>query len=85
LIRFNSPTVKVRGQKIKAMSYMIEQAGAMEKAAEGEDVPESILALVQRSSGNSGPDEAGSYQSYRRCRRQKCANRKLQQYVVINS
>lgn len=51
LIRFNSPTVKVRGQKIKAMSYMIEQAGAMEKAAEGEDVPDSILALFRGHQG----------------------------------
>jgi hypothetical protein len=51
LIKFNTPTVKVRGQKIKAMSYMIEQAGAMEKAAEGEDVPESILALFRGHQG----------------------------------
>lgn len=47
LIRFSSPTVKVRGQKIKAMCYMIEQAGAMEQAAAGEDVPDSILALFK--------------------------------------
>lgn len=47
LIKFNSPTVKVRGQKIKAMCYMIEQAGAMQSAAAGEDVPESILSLFK--------------------------------------
>jgi hypothetical protein len=47
LIKFSSPTVKVRGQKIKAMCYMIEQAGAMEQAAAGEDVPDNILALFK--------------------------------------
>lgn len=47
LIKFSSPTVKVRGQKIKAMCYMIEQAGAMQAAAQGEDVPESVLALFK--------------------------------------
>ena len=51
LIRFSSPTIKVRGQKIKAMSYMIEQAGAMQKAAEGEDVPESIMTLFKGHQG----------------------------------
>ncbi len=45
LIRFNSPTIKVRGPKIKAMCYMIEQAGAMQAAATGEDVPDYILNL----------------------------------------
>lgn len=47
LIKFNSPQVKVRGPKIKAMCYMIEQAGAMQAAAEGEDVPDYILDLFQ--------------------------------------
>src|SRR5687768_15213518 len=45
IIRFSSPTVKVRGPKIKAMCYMIEQAGAMQDAAAGEDVSDNILAL----------------------------------------
>ena len=47
LIKFNSPQVKVRGAKIKAMCYMIEQAGAMQAAADGEDVPDYILNLFQ--------------------------------------
>jgi len=47
LIKFNSPLVKVRGAKIKAMCYMIEQAGAMQAAAEGEEVPDYILDLFQ--------------------------------------
>lgn len=47
LIRFNNPTIKVRGPKIKAMCYMIEQAGAMEAAAGGEDVPDFILDLFK--------------------------------------
>jgi hypothetical protein len=47
LIRFNNPTIKVRGQKIKAMCYMIEQAGAMQAAATGEDVPEYIMNLFK--------------------------------------
>jgi hypothetical protein len=45
LIRFNNPTIRVRGQKIKAMCYMIEQAGAMQAAAAGEEVPAYILDL----------------------------------------
>jgi hypothetical protein len=45
LIRFNNPTIKVRGSKIKGMCYMIEQAGAMQAAALGDDVPEYILNL----------------------------------------
>jgi hypothetical protein len=45
LIRFNNPTIKVRGQKIKALCYMIEQAGAMQAAAAGEEVPEYISNL----------------------------------------
>lgn len=47
LLKFNSPQVKVRGPKIKAMCYMIEQAGAMQAAAVGEDVPDYILNLFQ--------------------------------------
>ena len=47
LIKFSSPQVIVRGVKIKAMCYMIEQAGAMQAAAEGEDVPEYILNLFE--------------------------------------
>jgi hypothetical protein len=47
LIRFNNPTIKVRGQKIKAMCYMIEQAGAMQAAAAGEEVPDYILNLFR--------------------------------------
>lgn len=47
LIRFNNPTIKVRGQKIKAICYMIEQAGAMQAAAVGEDVPDYILDLFK--------------------------------------
>jgi hypothetical protein len=47
LIRFNNPTIKVRGSKIKGMCYMIEQAGAMQAAAEGEDVPEYIMNLFK--------------------------------------
>jgi hypothetical protein len=47
LIRFNNPTIKVRGQKIKAMCFMIEQAGAMQAAATGEEVPEYILNLFK--------------------------------------
>lgn len=50
-IKFSSPTVKVRGPKIKAMCYMIEQAGAMQDAAAGEDVPDSILALFKGHQG----------------------------------
>jgi hypothetical protein len=45
LIKFNAPQVKVRGAKIKAICYMIEQAGAMQAVAEGEEVPDFILAL----------------------------------------
>ena len=51
IIKFSSPTVKVRGPKIKAMCYMIEQAGAMQDAAAGEDVPDSILALFKGHQG----------------------------------
>jgi hypothetical protein len=47
LIRFNNPTVKVRGQKIKAMCFMIEQAGAMQAAAKGEEIPAYILDLFK--------------------------------------
>jgi hypothetical protein len=47
LIHFNNPTIKVRGQKIKAMCYMIEQAGAMQAAAVGEEVPAYILDLFK--------------------------------------
>ncbi|KAA5546652.1 hypothetical protein [Adhaeribacter rhizoryzae] len=47
LIKFNSPLVKVRDAKIKAMCYMIVQAGAMQAAAEGEEVPDYILNLFQ--------------------------------------
>jgi hypothetical protein len=47
LIRFNNPTIKVRGPKIKAMCYMIEQAGAMQAAAAGEEVPGYILDLFK--------------------------------------
>jgi hypothetical protein len=47
LIHFNNPTIRVRGQKIKAMCYMIEQAGAMQAAAAGEEVPEYILDLFK--------------------------------------
>ena len=47
LIHFNNPTIKVRGQKIKAMCYMIEQAGTMQAAAAGEEVPEYILDLFK--------------------------------------
>lgn len=46
LIRFNNPIIKVRGQKIKAMCFMIEQAGIMQTAAAGEDVPDYILHLL---------------------------------------
>lgn len=46
-IKFSSPVVKVRGPKIKAMCYMIEQAGAMQEAAQGEDVADNILALFK--------------------------------------
>jgi len=45
LIKFSSPLVKVRDAKIKAICYMIEQAGAMQTAADGEDVPDYILQL----------------------------------------
>jgi hypothetical protein len=45
LIKFSSKQVNVRGVKIKAMCYMIEQAGAMQAAAVGEDVPDYILHL----------------------------------------
>lgn len=45
LIRFNNPTIRVRGPKIKAMCFMIEQAGAMQSAAAGEEVPSYILDL----------------------------------------
>ena len=51
VIRFSSPTVKVRGPKIKAMCYMIEQAGAMQEAAAGEDVSDNILALFKGHQG----------------------------------
>lgn len=47
LIRFNNPTIKVRGQKIKAICFMIEQAGEMQAAAVGEDVPDYILDLFK--------------------------------------
>jgi hypothetical protein len=47
LIKFNGPQIQVRGNKIKAMCYMIEQAGAMQAAAEGEDVPDYILNLFE--------------------------------------
>src|SRR5687768_14203538 len=47
LIHFNNPTIKVRGQKIKAMCYMIEQAGTMQAAAAGEEVPGYILDLFK--------------------------------------
>jgi hypothetical protein len=47
LIRFNKPTIQVRGPKIKAMCYMIEQAGAMQAAAAGEEVPAYILDLFK--------------------------------------
>ncbi|GEO05883.1 hypothetical protein AAE02nite_35470 [Adhaeribacter aerolatus] len=47
LIKFSSSQVKVRGPKIKAMCYMIEQAGTMQAAAEGEDVPDYILNLFE--------------------------------------
>jgi hypothetical protein len=47
LIKFANPQVKVRGAKIRAMCYMIEQAGAMQAAADGEDVPDYILNLFQ--------------------------------------
>ncbi|WP_026462853.1 hypothetical protein [Adhaeribacter aquaticus] len=47
LIKFNNPQVVVKGQKIKAMVYMIEQAGAMQAAAEGDDVPDFILNLFK--------------------------------------
>jgi len=47
LIRFNKPTIHVRGAKIKAVCYMIEQAGSMQAAAKGEDVPEYILSLFR--------------------------------------
>ncbi|HSI91014.1 MAG TPA: hypothetical protein VK927_07850, partial [Adhaeribacter sp.] len=47
LIKFSSPQVRVRGQKIKAMCYMIEQAGSMQAAAAGEDVPDNIMALFK--------------------------------------
>ncbi|MDB5263454.1 MAG: hypothetical protein JWQ14_2737 [Adhaeribacter sp.] len=45
LVKFSSKQVSVRGVKIKAMCYMIEQAGAMQSAAEGEEVPDYILNL----------------------------------------
>ena len=41
----------MRGPKIKAMCYMIEQAGAMQEAAAGEDVPENVLALFKGHQG----------------------------------
>jgi hypothetical protein len=44
LLRFNKPIIKVRGQKIKTMCYMIEQAGTMQAAA-GSEVPPYILNL----------------------------------------
>ena len=47
LIRFNNPTIRVRGPKIKAMCYMIEQAGAMQAAADGEEVPDYVLDLFK--------------------------------------
>jgi hypothetical protein len=47
LIRFNHPTIQVRGPKIKAMCYMIEQAGTMQAAAAGEEVPAYILDLFK--------------------------------------
>lgn len=47
LIHFNNPTIRVRGQKIKAMCFMIEQAGAMQAAAAGEEVPDYILELFK--------------------------------------
>ena len=47
LLRFSSKQVYVRGTKIKAMCYMIEQAGAMQAAAVGEEVPEYILNLFE--------------------------------------
>ncbi|MBK0401774.1 hypothetical protein I5M27_02185 [Adhaeribacter sp. BT258] len=51
VIKFSSPKVTVRGPKIKAMCYMIEQAGAMQEAAAGEDVPENVLALFKGHQG----------------------------------
>jgi|SRR5690606_25357481 len=51
VIKFSSPKVTVRGPKIKAMCYMIEQAGAMQEAAAGEDVQESVLALFKGHQG----------------------------------
>ncbi|WP_114777578.1 hypothetical protein [Botryobacter ruber] len=47
LVRFSSPTVYVRGKKIKAMCYMIEQIGAMKAMAAGEDVPDYAANLLE--------------------------------------
>jgi hypothetical protein len=45
VIKFKSTQVQVPGPKIKALCYMIEQAGTMQAAALGEDVPDYILRL----------------------------------------
>lgn len=47
LIRFYNPTIVVRGQKIKAICYIIEQAGAMQEAIRTEEVPAYILNLFK--------------------------------------
>lgn len=45
LIRFNHPFIKIRGQQIKTMCYMIEQAAVLQAAATGGNAPESIQNL----------------------------------------
>ncbi len=47
VVKFNSQQVKVVGSKIKAMCYMIEQAGAMQIAAASENVPDYIYCLFE--------------------------------------
>ncbi|WP_207435717.1 hypothetical protein [Sabulibacter ruber] len=47
LIKFNASQVRVKGEKVKAMCFTIEQAGHMQAAAEPGTVDPEVLALFE--------------------------------------
>lgn len=47
LIKFNASQVRMKGEKIKAMCFTIEQAGHMQASADPDSVSAEVLALFE--------------------------------------